>query len=127
MKTISQILSVIVFIFITACKTSNDDPGPSELAINLQNGYWEVDFGQSINVTKFDINSMSSYWIEGTPACITQTSSQSYSLDGNVLTMPSAENPLIIDINEDVLTLTDEIDQFQIEFIRKSNFDYSDC
>ena len=125
MKKILLCSSIIAFSLFVSCE--KEEAKPSSLAIDLQNGYWEVDFGVSINVMKFEVNTATSYWIEGTPSCITESNSQGYTLDGNILILPTAENPLIIDIQGDIFTILDEVDQFQVEFNRKTTLDYTDC
>jgi len=126
MKQVFLFLSVASIILFTSCE-KDAEPEPITLTQDLQNGYWEVDFNVSKSVMKFEASTVHSYWIEGTSPCITDTNSQDYTLEGNILTMPSSENPLMIKIEGDVLTLTDEVDQMMIEFNRKSTLDYTDC
>ena len=130
MKRVLLFLSVLTFISFTSCDNAEEEPipEPSALALDLQNGYWETQFTSGdISVLKFNESTAISYWVEGNPLCIVDINTQNYTLEGNLLTLPSSENTLIIEIQDDVLTLLDEVDQMMIEFNRKSSLDYPDC
>ncbi len=126
MKQILLFLSVVTFILFTSCE-KEDEPIPlSDLAIDLQNGYWETDFGTAISVLKFNTSTVNSYWIEGNPPCYANTSTQDYTLEGNLLTLvDTGDGPLTIEIQGNTLTMVGDGRSMTAE--RKSTLDYPDC
>ena len=131
MKQVLLFLSVVTFILFTSCEKENE-PIPDEpilltdLAIDLQNGYWETDFGTAISVLKFNTSTANSYWIEGNPLCIITTTTQDYTLEGNLLTLVgNGTGPLTIEIQGNSLLM--EVDGHSRTYERKSTLDYTDC
>jgi hypothetical protein len=114
------LLSVVTFILFTSCEKEEE---PNSLAIDLQNGYWESDLNSAIIVLKFNTSTVSSNWIEGIPPCIVDTSTQDYTLKGNVLKL--GDTLLTAEIQGNILTTED--DGFITTFERKSTLDYPDC
>lgn len=121
-------LSVVTFILFTSCEKEKEPTLLIDLAIDLQNGYWEKDFGTAINVLKFNTSTVTSYWIEGTPPCIDDTFTQGYTLDGNVLTLLETGDGGTVTIEIQGNTLSFEPEDWQpIIFERKETLDYPDC
>lgn len=128
MKQVLLFFFVATFILFTSCKKKVEPESESiTLAQDLQNGYWEVVFGQNGSVWKLNANTMDSWWLEGNPLCIVDSSTQDYTLEGNLLTIGDDPNPAIVEIQGDKLTLTFELDGFEYTFERKPTLDYSGC
>lgn len=128
MKKALIFLSFATFILFTSCeKDAEPEPESITLAQDLQNGYWEVVFGLNGSVWKLNTHTMDSWWLEGNPVCIVNSSTQDYTLEGNLLTIGNDPNPATVEIQGDTLTLTFELDGFEYTFERKLTLDYSGC
>ena len=124
MKRVLLFLSVFTFILFASCEKEEE---PYSLVTDLQDGYWETDFTSgAIMVQKFNTSTVTSHWIEGTPPCSVDISTQNYSLAGNELTLESfGDAPVTVEIEGNILTM--EVDEFIITLERKSTLDYPDC
>lgn len=129
MKTLFLFLTVTSFGLFLSCESPEEEPSPqNDLAIDLQNGFWETHFTSgAIMVLKFNISSYTSYWIEGTPSCIIDSGSKGYSLTGNMLTLGDDPSSATVEIQCNTLTLTWVNDGFDGIFERKSALDYPEC
>ena len=124
--------NLLLFVFVmlfSSCEKQEDEPLPiSDLAIDLQNGYWEINFTSgAAMVLEFDVNKVTSHWLEEDPLCILQTSIQDYTLEDNRLTMGDDPSIGIVEIQGDVLSITWESDGWNGVFERKSTLNYQDC
>lgn len=130
MKKVLLFLSVATVLLFTSCEK---DAEPSALAIDLQNGFWELK--SEFPILKFDGTNVTFYNIceedicspdpDFPFPCTEESSSLAYVFEGNIiyLILPSgdATDSIPIKIEGDILNLDNVIYQ------RKETLLYKDC